>query len=178
MEGNALVTGGGARYAAVVVPASRYIPLETLSQLVALANQGRQRARCSVDFAADVAGLADLSNRRDQLRRAIAAIQFGPAGADGIAEALVGRGRILRGETSTTLLRGRASPANRWSITGWSSRVVDRNRAGSTLSATRSAVDFDGWVPVGVTARASRGARSDARHRAGGPDAPVRGWRT
>ena len=103
VEASALVTGGGARYAIIAMPASRYIPLDTLTRVVELANQGATVLAIG-GFAADVTGLADLSSRREQLRRAIAAIQFGAADAGGIAEARVGRGRILRGDNLETLL--------------------------------------------------------------------------
>ena len=55
VEGATLVTGGGTRYSAIVLPASRYIPLETFAHVLALANQGA-RVIAFGGFAADVAG--------------------------------------------------------------------------------------------------------------------------
>ncbi len=151
-EGSALVTGGGARYATVVVPASRYIPLETFLHLVTLANQGASVLLLG-DVAADVPGLADLSNRRDRLRRAIADIRFGPAGADGITEAPVGRGRILRGATLDALLP-RAGIARESLVDHGLEFARRRSEQGRFYFVSNtSAVDFDGWVPLGLTAR-------------------------
>jgi hypothetical protein len=146
-----LVTGGGTRYAAVVVPAGRYLPLETLSQIVALANEGASVITLG-GFAADVAGLADLSSRREQFRRVIAAIQFGAADADGIAEARVGSGRILRGDNLETLL-ARARVAREPMV----DRGLEfaRRRSGHGrfyFISNSSAADHDGWVPIDVTA--------------------------
>ncbi len=151
-EGSALVTGGGARYATVVVPASRYIPLETFLHLVTLANQGASVLLLG-DVAADVPGLADLSNRRDRLQRATADLRFGPAGADGITEAPVGRGRILRGETLDALLP-RAGIARESLVDHGLEFARRRSEQGRFYFVSNtSAVDLDGWVPLGVTAR-------------------------
>ena len=175
VEGSALVTGGGARYATVVVPASRYIPLETLSHLVMLANQGASVLVLG-DFAADVPGLADLSNRRDQLRRAIADLRFGSAGADGIAEAPVGSGRIFRGETLDALL-SRAGIVRESLVEHGLEFARRRSEQGRFYFVSNtSTVDLDGWVPVGVTAR-HLVVHDPMRGSAGGADAPGRGWR-
>ena len=160
------MTGGGTRYAAVVVPAGRYLPLETFSQIVALANQGASVIALG-GFAADVSGLADLSSRREQFRRAIAAIQFGAADADGIAEARVGSGRILRGDNLETLL-ARAGVARESMVDHGLEFARRRSGQGRFyFISNSSAADLNGWVPLDPSRAARAGARSDARQRAG-----------
>ena len=152
VEAGALVTGGGARYAIVAMPASRYIPLDTFSRVVELASQGATVLAIG-GFAADVAGLADLPGRREQLRRAVGAIQFGPADAGGIAEAPVGRGRILRGNNLETLL-ARAKVSRESMVDRGLEFARRRSEHGRFYFVSNtSAVDVDGWVPAGVTAR-------------------------
>ena len=151
VEESALVTGGGARYAIVAMPASRYIPLDTFSRVVELASQGATVLAIG-DFAADVTGLADLPGRRQQLRRALAAIQFGTADAGGIAEAPVGRGRILRGDNLETLL-ARAKVSRESMVDRGLEFARRRSEQGRFYFIRNSrAADLDGWVPIDVTA--------------------------
>ena len=79
------MTGGGGRYKIVVLPESRYLPLETLAHAVALAEQGANVVVFG-NLAADVSGLADLSRRRDQYRRLLAGISFGSPDARGVVQ--------------------------------------------------------------------------------------------
>jgi hypothetical protein len=150
-EGNALVTGGGGRYAIVVVPASRYLPLETFSRVTALATAGATVIAVG-GFAADVPGLADLDNRRDRLRRAVADLRFGAPGADGIAEAAVGRGRILRGENLDALL-ARAGIGRESLVDHGLEFARRRSEQGRFyFISNTSAADVDRWVPIGLVA--------------------------
>ncbi|MBL9191349.1 MAG: hypothetical protein JNJ82_03250 [Opitutaceae bacterium] len=66
-EGGALVTPGGQSYRALLVPATRHLPLETLRQLVALARQGA--ALHLLAPPADVPGLGRLEERRAEFQR-------------------------------------------------------------------------------------------------------------
>jgi len=151
VEASALVTGGGARYAIVALPASRYIPVDTFSRVVELASQGATVLAIG-GFAADVTGLVDLAGRREQLRRAIAAIQFGPADAGGIAEATVGRGRILRGDNLEMLL-ARAKVSRESMVDRGMEFARRRSEQGRFyFISNSSAADLDGWVPIDVTA--------------------------
>lgn len=152
VEGSALVTGGGARYATIVVPKSRYIPLETFTQIVALANRGASVLTLG-GVAADVSGLADVSSRRDQMRRAIAAMPFGPADANGIAEARVGRGRILRGGDLDALLA--RAQVSRESLVDHGLEFARRRSADGRFYfiSNSSAADVSGWIPFDMTAR-------------------------
>ena len=94
---------GGAVYRAVVLPAARYIPLETLEQVIGIARSGATVV--SLDgWPADVSGLNDLDARRARFKTELGGVSFGSPGAGGISEAVVGRGRILQGPDLGLLL--------------------------------------------------------------------------
>ena len=109
-DGGRLLTSAGTPYRVLVLPAARYIPLPTFEHVLALARSGATVVS-SGDWPSDIAGLQDLESGRARFRNAIAGIAFGPADADGIREAAVGRGRILRGDDVARLLVTRGHKA-------------------------------------------------------------------
>jgi hypothetical protein len=102
-----LVTSAGGSYKTLVVPASRFIPLETFERILELARNGAVVVAFK-GLTADVAGYAALSERRARLRTMKDALRFGPPDADGIRTARPGRGTILHGDDLERLL-GRAN---------------------------------------------------------------------
>ena len=147
VAGSAVVTGGGTRYSVIAIPASRYIPPDTFSQIVELANQGATVLAIG-GFAADVTGMADLPDRRERHRRAIAAIPFGAADAGGIAEARVGRGRILRGDHLEPLL-ARAQIAREPMVDRGLAFARRRSGTGRVYFISNpGTAGFTGWVPL------------------------------
>jgi glycosyl hydrolase family 106( putative alpha-L-rhamnosidase) len=94
---------GAASYQTIVVPSSRYIPLETFLQILELARSGATIVSLE-GWPSDVSGLADLDGRRARFKAAIDAVRFGPADADGSREATIGRGHILQGPDLRKLL--------------------------------------------------------------------------
>ena len=97
-----LLTGGGS-YRVAVLPAARFIPLDTLERVLDLARNGGTVVSFR-GWPTDVAGYADLDARRRQFLRALSEVRFGVADAEGVAEARLGRGRILRGDDLPRLL--------------------------------------------------------------------------
>ena len=143
LEGTTLVTGGGTRYSAIVLPASRYIPLETFTHVVALANQGA-RVIAFGGLAADVSGLADLSNRRDQFRRADTS-------------------RILRGDDLEALLAG-AGVCTRTAGRSWTGvREAPIGAGPVLLHQQQRHVRLHRMGPARHRGRPRGRARSDAR---------------
>jgi hypothetical protein len=98
-----LITAGKTSYKVLVVPASRFIPLQTAEQVLKLASEGAIVVSLN-GWAPDVSGLASLQPRRLQLRRAYDRAPFPAADAEGISEASLGRGRLLRGGDLERLL--------------------------------------------------------------------------
>jgi hypothetical protein len=151
LEGGALLTGGGGRYKIVVLPESRYLPLETLGHAVALAEQGANVVVVG-KLAPDVSGLADLSRRRDQFRRLLAGISLGSPDARGVTRARVGRGSILRGADLEALLI--EAGISRESLVDRGLEFARRRSAQGRFYfiSNSSTADIDGWVPLDGTA--------------------------
>ncbi len=96
IEKNRVLTEAGTSYRAIVMPSARYVPLETVLQILDLARSGATVVAFD-GWPADVSGLADLDRRRARFKAALASVAFGPADADGIREAAIGGGRVLQG---------------------------------------------------------------------------------
>jgi hypothetical protein len=103
VDGGRLTGEGAASYRAIVLPSSRYIPLETGLQILELARGGATIVSFG-GWPSDVSGLPDLAGRRARFKTALATVAFGAADADGVREAAVGRGRIVQGSDLSRLL--------------------------------------------------------------------------
>jgi hypothetical protein len=144
-----MTTEGAASYQAIVVPSCRYIPLETLLQILELARSGATIV--SLDgWPSDVSGLADLDGRRPRFKTAIDAVSFGPADADGSREAKIGGGRILQGSDLRRLL-SRAS-VHREAMVDQGLQFTRRVDAMGRIYFMSNSGDHavDGWVPLDI----------------------------
>jgi len=103
IENGRIMTEGKTSYQAIVLPASRYVPLETMLQILELARGGATLVSLE-SWPSDVSGLADLDARRARFKSAVAAVAFQAADAEGIREAAIGRGRVLQGRDLGRLL--------------------------------------------------------------------------
>ncbi len=138
---------GGASYRTLVLPASRYVPVGTVLQILELARAGATVV--SLDgWPSDVSGLADLDGRRARLKSAFDAVRFGAVDANGIREATIGAGRVLQGADPGRLL-ARANVARE--------PMVDRGLQFTRRTDTMGRVYFisnpgdravDDWVPI------------------------------
>ncbi len=147
VDAGALRTIGGGSYKTVVLPASRFVPLETFERVLGLAREGATVVAFK-DLPTAVAGLADLEARTTRFAALRAGVRFAPLDADGISEARVGRGRILRGSDLERLL-ARARVARETMVDEGLEFTRRRYGAGRAYFITNStAVDQDGWVPL------------------------------
>ena len=153
VEGGGLVTGGGGKYRVIVMAAGRFIPLETLEQVLTLARGGATVIALN-GWPSDVSGLADLETRRAGLEKALAGVPSGVADAEGVTEARAGQGRILQGKDLARLL-DRAGVLRE--------RMVDRGVQFARRADSRGRIYFvsnptekpiDGWVPLDTRAPA------------------------
>jgi hypothetical protein len=142
-----LVAEGGGSYRTIVLPASRYVPLETLQHVVELARGGATVVSFH-GWPSDVSGFADLESRRTRFRTVIDGVALGSADVDGIREATVGAGRILQGGDLLRLL-ARAGVERE--------RMVDQGLQFARRADAMGRVYFisnpgeraiDGWVPL------------------------------
>jgi hypothetical protein len=99
----AKVTKGGglemprSNYRVVVVPASRFMPVDTLKRLVTLAESGATVV-FENQLPTDVPGFSDLSGRRADFKELVARLKFSASG-----EAALGKGRVLVGNLEAAL---------------------------------------------------------------------------
>ena len=147
IENGRITTEGGASYRTVVLPSARYVPLETILQVLELARGGATVVSFE-SWPADVSGLIDLDARRARVKAALDAVSFGPADPDGIREAPIGGGRILQGRDVGRML-ARAGVLRE--------PMVDRGLQFARRIDTMGRIYFvsnpsdravDGWVPL------------------------------
>ncbi len=138
-----LVTAGGGRYKILIVPASRFIPLETFERIVALAREGATIIAFK-GLPVDVAGLHDLTRRRARLEGLYRSIGRGRL-ERGMAVSSVGKGLLISGDVlETVLARARVG---RESLVDPGLEFARRRYAGGRyyfiLNSTGR--DIDGW---------------------------------
>jgi hypothetical protein len=156
VDAGRVVSSGGARYRVVLVPASRFIPVETMEQLVRLARAGATVAFLD-GLPEDVAGLNDLKARRARLAAAKGAFSMVSAERVGtsVERKRVGAGTVLVGQDVDALLAAagaRREPAVDMGV----SLVRRRERDGATyFIVNTSGKTVDGWVPLATTARSA-----------------------
>lgn len=148
------IVAGDVGYRTVVVPEAGLMPVETLEQLLALAEAG-----ATVVFhrqlPVDVPGLHDLERRQARLRALLGTLSFDAGDAAGVRTAKVGAGKVLVGGDLDALLAAAAVP--REPMVDQGLQFVRRSRAGGHdyFIANVGETAVDGWVPVAVDARSA-----------------------
>ena len=150
---NGDLTTAGGTYAALVVPPARYMPLDTLERIAALARGGAP-VLVWKDWPSDVPGLADLDTRRRRFRQLRDSISEARRGDD--LEALLGRAGVRREE-----LVDHGLQFARRHVAGYG-RVY--------FIANRGQRAFDGWVrlagaPAQTVFNPMTGQRGQARYK-------------
>ena len=128
-----LLTSGGGAYRVLVLPPSRFMPLDTLEHILDLAKRGAAIVTVD-DGPADVTGIASLEIRRERFRRAIASLKLVARNEravdleDALTGADVARERMVE---QGLMFARRIDPHGRF--------YFINNRSGR---------DVDGWVPL------------------------------
>lgn len=108
-EKNTLVTEGNDGYRSVLVPMCEVIPVETMRQLLNLAEQGAEVLFYSC-LPSDVPGLKDYTSRQEQLRQLLASTGLTEL-TDAVSAQAYGKGRLLASTDLQRLLKAsRLSP--------------------------------------------------------------------
>jgi hypothetical protein len=100
-RGRVIVPSGN--YRVVVVPACTHIPLETMKNLIALADGGATVV-FEKELPADVPGFANFEQRRGELKQLLGRLNFGASTNENLKSARVGRGQVLVGELEAALV--------------------------------------------------------------------------
>ncbi len=168
----ALRSAGG-EYRALVLPAARTVPVETVARSLDLARAGATVIAYR-GLPQDVPGLRDVEERRARLLRLIGELPFGPPDARGVREARHGRGRVLSGEDLEALLE--EAGVAREPLVDRGLAFVRRRLADGRcyFVANLGRVPVDGWLHLSTAAEAvalyepMRGSRGWARVRPAG----------
>ncbi len=145
-----LVTEAGTRYRALVVPACRLIPHETLERMLALARQGATVVFLE-RYPDDVPGFGRLGERRKQLARLTRRLP--EADFRQLGEHRFGRGCILTGGDLGELLA--AAGGRREPLKAAGCQLIRRKdgRGRRYFLSLLASQGIDGWREIGATAR-------------------------
>ncbi len=185
-ENGRITTESKTLYRTVVLPSSRYVPLETVLHALELARSGATVVSFE-GWPSDVSGLVDHDARRTRFKAAIDAVALGPADGEGIREAALGRGRILQGHDLGRLLAragvGREPMVDRglqfarrvdslgriYFVSNPSERAIDEWVTLDSRAVAMMAFDpmsgRSGGLALRSNAERARGLRADARRR-------------
>jgi hypothetical protein len=150
-ENGKLITSGGAEYKAIVIPAVKIMPEETLQRIITLAGQGADIVFME-HYPQDVPGFGRLDKRRGNFRKLLS--QLPDIHFSGMMVKQLGKGRIITGnDYSVTLSHTKAVPEEMKYKCGWQAIRRSDNEGGHIyfVSALHEK-DFDGWTTLGVNA--------------------------
>ena len=149
---NRLLTRGG-NYATLVLPETRYLPVELLEHLINLAEEGATII-FHRKFPADVPGYANLLKRQERFKALRNKIHFEPTMNPGIESARTGKGLMLLGEDLNQLLA--YAKIKRESMTDVGLECIRRDRRNGNYCyfiANRGKNTVDDWVPLSREAK-------------------------
>jgi hypothetical protein len=172
VKAGVLQTGGG-NCRALVLPAARFVPVETLAHALDLARAGATVILYR-GLPEDVPGLHELENRRARLRRLVGSLAFGASDARGVKQASLGLGSVLAGDDLEALLERAGVP--REPLVDRGLAFARRRHAGGRyyFVANPGSVPVQGWLPLATEAGAvalyapMHGSRGWARLRPAG----------
>lgn len=154
VENGNLLSAGSAGYKTLVVPHGRYLPLETLRQLLELANKGAT-VIVYKGLPESFAGYAEAQRKKVDFDSLIAGIEFS-AGEDEVVERVTrGSGRLLRGERLEYLLT--EAGVQREELADKGLQFIRKGNANGIFYfiTNWSGKDFDGTIRLSVDAQAA-----------------------
>ncbi len=135
---------GNTSYKTILIPETKYMPLETLQKIAELVEQGAKVIFVE-DLPKDVPGLSDIDNRREALAKLKSNFQFS-RDKNGLEKSSLGNGTVLKGIDISTMLGAVGIEREKMVDTGLSftKRIID----GQTyyFIANWSGNTFEDWV--------------------------------
>lgn len=139
----------GNTYKTLVIPGSKYIPIETFSQVLRLASNG---AKIIIYGALPeyVAGMTDIVSRSDDFRKMKEGLIFKPTKTETVSEAIVGNGKIIMGTNLISLLA--YAGIMRETLVDNGIKFVRRESKTGFYYFINNQLDrsFEGWLPLSV----------------------------
>jgi hypothetical protein len=155
VDGATLVTEGGTRYAALMLPRADHVPPATVRKVIELARGGATVLVVGA-LPKDVPGLAKLEDRRAELRSLIEGLNLPSADAAGMQQvSFEGGGRLIVGPTAEALAA--AADVRREPMADGGLRFI-RRATGDGIDyfiANLTGEGFDGWTALGTTPRSA-----------------------
>jgi hypothetical protein len=150
VENGLIKTAGGTTYKALVMPAAKFLPLETLEKLYQLASKGATIIFID-QYPHDVPGLKDLEVRKNRLHKMMQ--EFPHVDFDKTRIDQLGKGNIITGKNYNELFEA-AGIAGENFITQFNGQCIRRkNESGYHYFFTMLTNNpIDGWVQLGVKA--------------------------
>ena len=141
----------GNNYKTIVVPGCKYIPVETFTHLLSLANKGAEVIFYG-NLPENVAGLADLDAKNEVFERLKTGINFSPTSDPEIMRTKYGQGTLITGNDLGKLLD--FAGVKREAMTDSGLGFVRRETKTGWIYFVHNNSDkaFGGWLPVQVKA--------------------------
>ncbi len=147
-------TSGESIYTTLIVPGCRYIPLNTFTKIIRLAEEGATIIFFR-NLPEDVSGWANLDSNRVNFHALVKTLNFIETGINGIKQADIGTGKIISGDDIKQLLAFAGIPGETMTDAGlrFSRRTTENGYCYFILN--QSGKKFDGWIPVTATGKSS-----------------------
>lgn len=149
-----LIQTEGNFYKTLIVPGCRYIPVETFSQILKLANDGAKIIFLG-DLPENISGWAYLDDKTDFFNNLKAGISLGPTNNPEVLKAVYGNGMILTGTDLGQLLS--FAGLNRETMTDSGLAFVRRETRTGFVYLLKNQYEktFEGWLPLNSNAAAA-----------------------
>ncbi|MEX2600793.1 MAG: glycosyl hydrolase, partial [Balneolaceae bacterium] len=146
------ITSGNSSYDLILLPQSRFIPLETLEEILGLAERGATVISYG-GFPESISGYAEYEARGEEYTRLLEEIDFTDTTTQGVLASNYGDGKILQGDDLELLLMEAA--VERESMSDMGLQFVRRSHEDGHLYFVKNTGDeqIDGWVPLSRPAR-------------------------
>ncbi|MFT3827240.1 MAG: glycosyl hydrolase [Chitinophagaceae bacterium] len=142
--GGALRSAGGS-YQTILLPEAKFMTVETMQQLIQLANNGATIAVYK-ELPKDVPGYGNLSQRRAAYQELLKNLSFQTI--NGVQKAVVGKGAFLLGDDLTALLAAAKVQPEAMNEMGLHTIRRKYNNGRYYFISNSSQQRVDGWVPV------------------------------
>jgi hypothetical protein len=144
-----LKTGGGTMYRTIVLPGSKYIPVETFNNILNLADKGATVIIYG-NLPGDVSGWADLQSKREIFNHLKDQLKFTETGDNNVKQAIVGSGKVLTGNDLGKVLSYANVRKESMVEKGLKfNRRVDNNESLYYI-LNPSGKKIEGWIPLEV----------------------------
>ena len=151
---NELIMTEGNEYKTLIIPGSKYIPLETFAQALKLANEGAKILFYG-DFPENVAGFGQIDAKKDAFERFKTAIKFSQTNNPEVVKANYGKGALYSSTNLDQLL----------SFAGIRREPMADSRLGFMRRETKTGIcyfinnrdekEFEGWIPLSAPAQSA-----------------------